>query len=901
MRSLLFANLTTRLPATTEGGAVATFPQLLAGQQWEIALRFTEAVEGEYGEVRPAVRSLRASIGPVDARPTGGTFRLQVGAGASNTTTPLAYNATAAQVATALNALGQGGDYLVDYDAGSYLIRRSGGQQIALSVRQNVLRPISAGRLRAYQIDGGWVHELRLVQAPYAFADNAAQVLPDAPFVQTLVNGYTSPDNTWLINEVQQLVIPTTFRSSYRLTFDYAGGVANTGVPRKTRVLGVEDGQEELQTALNAILNDIGGYKGEVKVSNPTNNVARIEFGGEALKGADLPALGVEAFALPNDEGDWRLTLDLNRSETWVALRAEESVTVPFEVEADIYIDRNDLTQGWRTVKLWNVPVTIGRPLLFEGMAAAQNIDWLRPVSPQSYIPFNANQIITGQQHWVGTIGFGTAMAPAYGTAVSFGTAGGEQIFTIDHNLSSEAVHVSVRENTTPGAMIEPKRIRIEGPNSLSVAFGSALAAGQVYGVVITAAGPKSVFQAHTHPMAQVVGLEEAIGSLGERVLTLERLLPKAGAAGMDGGQPQEFTLPAVGEILPDMAVLDASGTLASQIVVGPMQKQDAPVGTDVDAQENKLKEKEKALEKDPDALPANVLYRALIPGVGKTGERGKDAVVGTDGTVKVPAVPEKPSEPAVWPARSAMMAKAGRWPMLLPAIEQSNVLSFGTASLLPEASQSVGSVWVCTNPAGVDLPGGGGRKGQMIKAGERFGSDGRALYRVNVGANNVYYPAEMDRELWRVFLGPDQFAEGAVLSIAGELRTRMLGDFFDDDARGVGRVDVGAQYMLMCEAVPVFGTALAGQVSSPIVLGATRITLSPALETFQWSLSIRREATAMVSAWTAYRKSMAGGNFALPATIRLRLTAFDMDDASPDPRGQVALIMPQTRLDITL
>jgi hypothetical protein len=114
--------------------------------------------------------------------------------------------------------------------------------------------------------------------------------------------------------------------------------------------------------------------------------------------------------------------------------------------------------------------------------------------------------------------------------------------------------------------------------------------------------------------------------------------------------------------------------------------------------------------------------------------------------------------------------------------------------------------------------------------------------------------------------------------------------------------VDVAAQYLLVCEAVPVSGGSVAvGQVSSPVVLGQTRITLSPALETFRWSLSVRREALTMVSAWSAYRKTMAGGNFSLPATIRLRLTNFDIDDASPDPRGQVALIMPPTRLDITL
>jgi hypothetical protein len=286
---------------------------------------------------------------------------------------------------------------------------------------------------------------------------------------------------------------------------------------------------------------------------------------------------------------------------------------------------------------------------------------------------------------------------------------------------------------------------------------------------------------------------------------------------------------------------------------------------------------------------------------VGKTALRGKAAVLGPDGDVKVPAEPETPSDPAVWPTRSASMVKAGRWPLLLPAIQSAAVpINFGTASVLPEASVAVaGNVWQC-NFDGLVLPGEGGRKGQTLRNGDLFASDGRALYRVNLGADNWFFPAEMDRELWRVFLGEEQFPEGTTLSVAGELRTRMLGDFFDDDARGIGRVDLGAQYLLQCEAVPVAGAGTVGQASAPIVLGQTRITLSPAQETFKWSLSISREAASMVSAWTAYRKSVAGPNFSLPASLRLRLTGFDVDDGSPDPRGQVAMTMPQTKLEIT-
>jgi len=912
VRSLYYANLQTRRPASSIGGGEVTIPSLLAGQQWQIALRFTDAADGQFGEIRPPVRSLRASLGPLDARPAAGSFRLQVGLGNStsaNTTAALAANATAVQVAAALNGLaGAGGDYSVDFDAGSYLIRRAGGQMVTLTSRQNVLSPISAVRVRPYQVDGAWVHEVRLIQAPYAFADNAAQALPTPPFVQTLVDGYTSPDNTWKINEVQQLILPAEFRSTYRLTFNYAGGVANTGLPRKTRVLGIEDGAAELQAAINDILKDLGGYDGEVAVANPTSNVARITFGGRALDGVDVPPLGVEAFPLPGDEGDWVFTLDLNRSEMWVALRGAESVTVPFEVEADVYIDRNDLSQGWTTIKLWSVPVTVTRPLLYEGLAAAQSIDWLRPISPRSYVPFNPDQIITGQQHWVGTIGFGTANSPAYGTAVSvgFGTAGGEQIFTIDHDLNTEAVHVTVRENEAPGDIVSPKRVSVDGPNSVSVAFGSALSSGDVYGVVITSAGPRSVFLGHTHTTAQVTGLEEIIGALAERVLALERLLPRSGATESGiSDKPAETLLPCVGEVLPDLSALDfrlptvASQTFASPNQGSPASEQlnlipKAPEGTSA-AQQEKQAEDEKAKQKeDPDAMPPNLLLRALIPGVGSTGKPARPGGKNNEGEV-VPEVPEAPATPALFPPR-----RGSKMPVLLQAVQSSAPVN---TSVLPTGTALVdGRVYRYTGSEEFFVPGDLGRPTLKLPSQGVFAYKQGQFYRVRSEGGSVYYPVEFERELWRVHLSAQQMPEGATLTIGGELRYRLLGEFFDAVLSKQAPLDLAAQYMLYVEALELEEGGALGAVKRTTTLAATQVIVSPVLESFRWRLAVTRDASGLASSFTAFSTTTSASGFSAPFILRMRLGGFDIDDMASDVvRGQVALIMPPTRAEVAL
>ena len=67
----------------------------------------------------------------------------------------------------------------VEDSDGSWLLRfqRNGEpypHQLDLCGGRNAFDPSSFVRFRAYQIDGEWIHELRLVQAPVAFTDTSA-------------------------------------------------------------------------------------------------------------------------------------------------------------------------------------------------------------------------------------------------------------------------------------------------------------------------------------------------------------------------------------------------------------------------------------------------------------------------------------------------------------------------------------------------------------------------------------------------------------------------------------------------------------------------------------------------------------------------------------------------------
>jgi hypothetical protein len=886
VRTLLVANLTTRKPATGIDGSLATLPTLLAGQQWKIGLRFTELEEGVYSEVRPAIYALRASIGPVDARPLAGTYRLVItpglqmgvvrGSAGSEITSALAYNATASQVAAALNAVidveaGEEGYIRVKFESGSYLIQAADGSSFELEVANNLLVPTSAAQVRGYMVDGKWVNELRLVQAPYAFSDSAAQALADPPYVETVVDGFTSSDGTWFVDEVQDLIIGPGFRGTYRLSLDYGGGVANTGLPRRTAMLSLEDGPDEVTAALNAILKDLPVGEGTVVVTNPSNNVARITFGGD-LSGVDLPPLTVEAFPAPGDVGDWTFTLDLNRVEFWAALRQQDNIVVPFEVEADI-IDA-EAGDELRTVKLWSVPVTLARPLLYEGLAEAQSIDWLRPISPRSYIPFSPDQIITGQQHYVGT--------------VTIENSPTERFATIDHNLNTEAVHVTVRRNVTPGDTVIPSRVTIEGSNSITLVFSSEQNGG-VFAVLITAAGPTSVFQAHTHTTAQVLGLEDIIGALAVRMTALERLLPRSGALTVgQTDKPVDFKLPVVGEVLPDLNFLNETSNVASQIfaVVGGSAPP-PPIGTAAEAE--LARQKDEAADQDPDKMPSNILFRAVIPGIGEVATAGRPAV----GTA--PEVPPEPAAPLLFPA-----ARGSRLPVLLQAVPATEVFD---TTVLPEGAALVdGRVYRYTGTDEFFVPGDNGRPSLPLLSQGLFAYRQGNYYRVKAEGGSVYYPREFERELWRSHLSSEQMVNGATLQVSGSLRFRLIGEFFDAIIQKRGSVDLAAQYTLFVEAIMIAEGASIGTVASTTILATQKLVFSPVLSSFNWRLMMKRDGNLLTSSFMAFSKTITTTFSQAPFILRLRLGAFDIDDLSNEsPRGQIALIMPQTKLDVTL
>jgi hypothetical protein len=524
MRRLLYANLVTRTPASRDGQTL-DFPAFVAGEQVTFGLRFLDDIAGSLVETKLDVVSIRAGVGRRDAAPARGTFALKIGSGTStsaNTTPPLQFNASPQTVATALNALSGGTeDYAVTMDGPDYLIRRNGGETFTIAGDDNNLEPSSFVRVRTFTRDGAQIHRIRLVQAPVAFTDAFDLIVPTAPSIALVRDGGSDPSNTYFWNEIHALTVPADFRGTYQLKRGYA----------RTRLLDSTDGPDEIAEALNAILTPEGG---SVAVTNPQSQVANIEFRGD-LAGTNVGLLEVTVFNAP--AGDPTFVLNFNTQEVFRELSAAEAVPLVFELEVTARSVPGDEESDTRVIKLWSVPVVLARPVNWEGLAAAQNIDWLRPPGPRNYIPFTTDQILTGQQQ-------------AFSAVIGDGT---ETEFVIDHNLDSELCQVVVRENEPGGRLVRPDEYEVilDTADSLTITFTLAAPPADSLAVFVVAIGPESVFQAHTHTMEQINGLDALLEDLGERLEAVEAVLPSTGPGATASSTVGLIsTIPEVSEIL---------------------------------------------------------------------------------------------------------------------------------------------------------------------------------------------------------------------------------------------------------------------------------------------------------------------------------------------------------------
>jgi len=542
---LLYTDLSRHQLVTRDGGTYI-LPSLTLGDTALFALRFLDRDDaGALRDQELHLRTLRASIGPVLAAPESGTFSLRLAP--AYETTPLSADASADAIRAAIRALPETSIYPLaeiapSADRGCWLLRFDYGSPVPLEVATNRLTPRSFVRVRAFESNHRWWHELRLIVAPLVFTGSHERVLPEAPTIRRIRTGAPRIEGSSInTNEVHALKVPTDFQGTYYLQFDY----------RSSRLIGIDDGPEEIASALNAMWTD---GKTRFVVTNPEENHAYIEFVGP-LEASPQPLIGVSVHTFR--QGDVTFSLDLKNADLAEALRSTSTVQLPFEVEVEVVDNEADLADPavpGRIVTLFSALVTIVREQIWEELATIPQIDWMRPPQPRDYIPWTPDQIITGSQHYVATFGDGIATE-----------------FVFDHSLGTDALHVAIRENTAGGLLLKPGvdySVAFTTPQSITLTLAGEPPALNGLAIVITSAGPISAFQAHHHTIPQVDGLEDALNALGMRVSAIEELLPKtnpSARSGTDTAQSLEIEIPDKAELFPGKFPEDFDASAAAK------------------------------------------------------------------------------------------------------------------------------------------------------------------------------------------------------------------------------------------------------------------------------------------------------------------------------------------------
>jgi len=512
MATLVFGNISQKTASyTIEPGSI-TLPKVVQGDLFTLAVRLTETANNITTVTAPSIYSARLSYGPVDVAPTAGSFKVLVN---SVTSSVITYGSTAASVAAVLNSISAATGWAVIEDQGSYLISRTSNwvTTSGITIVQNELQPQSFVRVTSYSANNSFYQELRPMQSPLAYTSAFGLIVPPAPTITRVVTGYSDSTTGVFVNEVQRLYIPPAFDTTYQI---YRGTA-------RTALLSKDDGSTEIEAALMQGCVTVGA--GETfLVTNPQNYTADIEFAG-AMSGSTHSLLTVAVPISP--QGDVTFDLDLNTQGMLAALRGDFEVTHPLTCEIGINYG-SVATPNVQYVTVFQQDMTVQADGAWTGLAAAQRINWLNPPQPVNYIPFTTDQVITGIQSFTAVV---TGAGP----------------WTIAHNLGTEAIHVTLRENISSGYLLANENdytVQTATSQSVIVAKVSGTVPTAGWAVMISSAGPTSVFQAHTHTIAQVVDLQDTLNAIGTRLVTLENVLPNGvGVINQSGVDTKPLTM----------------------------------------------------------------------------------------------------------------------------------------------------------------------------------------------------------------------------------------------------------------------------------------------------------------------------------------------------------------------
>lgn len=886
---------------TSETGGTPDSIILVADDQCKVSIRTWNRTETGITEIFPQVRTARISVGKVMDPPESGTFKLKLedveDPGTFVTSADINFDADIAAITTALNNMMSTLTTPVTVAsvaapvAGCWVFRTTAATEpVEFLVDTNMLAPSSFVRIRSYEQGDDMWYEIRLVRSPLAYQDNSARVLPPPPSVEEIREGAPrDPGVTANTNEVQALRVPVDFQGTYYLRFDY----------RTTRLLGVEDGPEEIAVALNAMYTD---GKTRFLVTNPEPEKAYIEFTGPL---AEAPWPEIEVQVNNFFPGPIVLDLQLKTAPMAYALRTVAELKVFLEVELEVVDDGEDpldpMVPG-RIITVAQQEILVKREQIWEELATIPDINWNQPPQPKDYIPFTPDQIITGDQHYMVTLGNGV-----------------NTVFVVVHNLGTSAGHVTIRENVDGGRQLQAGsdyQVEYTTINSITITFTDPPDAAAM-ALVISTAGPVSAFQAHTHTIAQIIGLQDVLDGFELRLATIEDRMPftTPGTPVNPGGSrdlplPEFFetfpgrfpmgtefkkepTIPTrIGGLLPaihDPLVVGWSGSALPAGALNQVWNFRREVIYTFDA--NVADSKHGTYVRFPNDNNTQTYQYIQFKSTGVDPAPPAGINTGDTLTLVVIGSNDTPTQIA-----TAVAANAVYGSLSVSLVGSTLKVSSTGYTQLPYDNGTQGSSFTDSGQS-IVINGGLGRRARTLYTGADsfFGYDGRFFYvvereRRTVTTKDSYFPADFTKQLWLLAINEKMFRPGDTLEVTFKVGLQVL------------KAKTQCQYLLEIQVgtVPqqtVPGNAVGVNLSDVVwdkdPLMSQRIIVTATPQEHDFGVSIRRDLTDTIAAdclvYGVWEAALANS---LPSSanfvLRARLVQFDTENSVPDPRGAI-------------
>jgi hypothetical protein len=565
-------------------------------------------------------------------------------------------------------------------------------------------------------------------------------------------------------------------------------------------------------------------------------------------------------------------------------------------LEIHAQIENPDSPGDYTWHAIYRQQITVREAVDWDELATAPNIDWLRPPTHFSYNAFSPGQVSNGQIHYTTTVGDGAATT-----------------FVIAHSLDITNVQVIVTENATPGAFMVAGTDYTwtrDSTNQVTLTWLTGTPTAAQYLVTILGLEQTSFFDAHTHLISEIYGLQDWIDGIEGRLANLE--VNTGGTVGTETGREEEesarWTLPPVWELYPSNAQ--------------PTKPQSGAI-TDIDLDEEvdgvKLFGRARGLlpavhNATVIALPtpvptasnanAGTVYqnqgseRVLIPG--SLGNRSQYAEVGdfvaSDGRLLYPVEQYGQYVAHVFTSDFATDDEVFTFADLVEGefLAVNTVVQLTTTTTLPAGLATgtdyrVRAVNYETGAFGLCLDSDDTNALIVVT------DDGTGVHSITVAAEISYYPRHFERTLFTLHVNGDQFRARKNFDLAFAMEAAILKSY------------VGAQWSLMLEIGEARQLTSAGTegvnmkeiVWRKIPALEQRIVLTNTSTTHRFGCRISRRLLNAVDTITMqnlkYGLLVAG---AVPPVgpdfaIRARLGRFDTDDNNSDPRGFVMLSAP--------